>query len=50
MADKQLLAGAAASVITPSLGASLCGSMQDRTAVSVHDVSGSAKFGIVVPL
>ena len=57
MADKQLLAGAATSVITPSLGASLCGSMQDRTAVGVHDElqaralvldNGETKMALVV--
>src|SRR5438105_11281421 len=37
MPDKQLHAGAATSVITPPLGVSLCGSMQDRTAETVHD-------------
>lgn len=37
MADKQLFAGAAAAVITPSLGTSLCGSMQDRLAENIHD-------------
>jgi neutral ceramidase len=37
MADKQLFAGAAAAVITPGLGTSLCGSMQDRLAENIHD-------------
>src|SRR5947209_7407984 len=37
MAEKQLLAGAATAVITPHLGASLCGSMLDRRAESIHD-------------
>jgi hypothetical protein len=37
MPDKQLLAGAAAAVITPSLGVSLAGSMQDRRAENIHD-------------
>ena len=37
MSDKQLLAGAAAAVITPPLGVSLCGSMNDRAAEMVHD-------------
>jgi hypothetical protein len=37
MAEKQLLAGAATAVITPHLGASLCGSMNDRIAESIHD-------------
>lgn len=37
MADKQLLAGAATAVITPNLGVSLCGAMQDRIAQVVHD-------------
>jgi hypothetical protein len=41
MADKQLLAGAAVSVITPNLGVSLCGSMQDRRAETVHDDLGA---------
>jgi len=57
VADKQLRAGAATSVITPGLGASLCGSMQDRTASSVHDElqaralvldNGSTKIALVV--
>ncbi|MFN4257839.1 MAG: neutral/alkaline non-lysosomal ceramidase N-terminal domain-containing protein [Gemmataceae bacterium] len=37
MADKQLLAGAATSVISPKLGVSLCGSMQERLASNIHD-------------
>jgi hypothetical protein len=37
MPDKQLLAGAAAAVITPHLGASLAGSMQARRAENIHD-------------
>jgi hypothetical protein len=37
MPEKQLLAGAAATVITPNLGVSLCGSMQDRRADNIHD-------------
>jgi hypothetical protein len=37
MADRQLLAGAATAVITPNLGVSLCGSMQDRRAENLHD-------------
>jgi hypothetical protein len=37
MADKQLRAGAAASNITPPLGISLNGGMQDRTATHIHD-------------
>src|SRR6266849_10201862 len=37
MAEKQLLAGAATSVITPALGVSICGAMQDRRAESIHD-------------
>src|SRR4051812_42820628 len=37
MQAKELLAGAATAVITPNLGASLCGSMQDRRAENVHD-------------
>jgi hypothetical protein len=35
--DKQLLAGAATAVITPTLGVSLCGSMLDRSAANIHD-------------
>ncbi len=35
--DKQLRAGAAVAAITPNLGVSLCGSMQDRRAESIHD-------------
>jgi hypothetical protein len=37
MPEKQLLAGAATAVIMPALGVSLCGSMTDRAADSVHD-------------
>lgn len=37
MADKQFRAGAAVAVITPNLGVSLCGSMQDRQAQNIHD-------------
>ncbi|MCS6850001.1 MAG: hypothetical protein NZ700_02390 [Gemmataceae bacterium] len=37
MAERQLLAGAATAVITPNLGVSLAGSMQDRTATNIHD-------------
>jgi hypothetical protein len=37
MPERQLRAGAATSVITPHLGVSLCGSMQDRAAETVHD-------------
>jgi hypothetical protein len=37
MPDKQLLAGAATAVITPNLGVSLCGAMQDRHADNLHD-------------
>jgi len=37
MAEKQLLAGAATAVITPTLGVSLCGSMRDRAAENIHD-------------
>lgn len=37
MSDKQLLAGAATTCITPALGVSLCGAMQDRAAENVHD-------------
>jgi hypothetical protein len=57
MADKQLLAGAATSVITPSLGASLCGATQDRRAENVHDDlharclvldNGEARIALVV--
>ncbi len=57
MAEKQLLAGAATAVITPTLGASLCGSMIDRAAENIHDDlharslvldSGDAKVALVV--
>lgn len=37
MPEKQLLAGAATAVITPTLGVSLCGSMVDRSATTIHD-------------
>ena len=37
MPDKELLAGAAALSITPNLGVSVCGSMQDRRAEHLHD-------------
>src|SRR5262249_62092571 len=37
MGERQLRAGAATAVITPNLGASLCGSMTDRRAEHVHD-------------
>lgn len=37
MSTKQLRAGAATAVITPNLGVSLCGAMQDRLAQSIHD-------------
>src|SRR5947209_867062 len=37
MADRELHAGAATSVITPPLGVSLCGKMTDRFADNVHD-------------
>jgi hypothetical protein len=37
MPDKELLAGAAVAVITPNLGVSVCGSMQDRRAEHLHD-------------
>ena len=37
MPEKQLLAGAATAMITPTLGVSLCGSMLDRTAANIHD-------------
>ncbi len=57
MADKKLLAGAAASNITPPLGVSLNGGMSDRTATHVHDElharclvldNGHTKLAIVV--
>jgi hypothetical protein len=57
MSDKQLLAGAATSVITPPLGVSLCGAMQDRRAESIHDDlharclvldNGEARIALVV--
>jgi neutral ceramidase len=37
MPEKQLLAGAATAVLTPPLGVSLCGGMQDRAAQTIHD-------------
>lgn len=37
MPEKELLAGAATAVITPNLGVSVCGSMQDRRADNLHD-------------
>src|SRR5262245_24810951 len=37
MAEKQLLAGAATMDITPNLGVSLAGAMQDREAKTIHD-------------
>jgi hypothetical protein len=37
MPERQLRAGAAAAVITPELGVSLCGSLMDRRAASIHD-------------
>ena len=37
MADKQLRAGAATAILTPNLGISLCGAMQDRFAQTIHD-------------
>src|SRR5262245_53211673 len=37
MPQNDLLAGAAALAITPNLGVSLCGSMQDRRAENIHD-------------
>src|SRR5947207_12431620 len=37
MPEKELLAGAATAVITPNLGVSICGSMQDRRADNIHD-------------
>jgi hypothetical protein len=57
MPEKQLLAGAATSVITPALGVSLCGSMIDRTAENIHDElharslvldNGDVKLALVV--
>jgi hypothetical protein len=57
MPDKELLAGAATAVITPNLGVSLCGSMQDRRAEHLHDDltaralvldNGTAKIALVV--
>ena len=57
MADKQLRAGAATSNITPPLGLSLNGGMQDRVATHVHDElfaralvldDGNSKLAIVV--
>jgi hypothetical protein len=37
MPDRQLQAGAAVTVVSPDLGCSLCGSMQDRRAEHLHD-------------
>lgn len=37
MPEKQLFAGAATAVITPTLGVSLCGSMIDRSAANIRD-------------
>ncbi len=37
MGERQLQAGAAVLSITPNLGVSLCGSMQDRRAENIHD-------------
>ena len=37
MSDRQLRAGAATTVITPSLGVSLCGSLTPRAAEHIHD-------------
>lgn len=37
MPEKQLLAAAARTVITPNLGVSLCGAMTDRLADNIHD-------------
>jgi hypothetical protein len=57
MPEKQLLAGAATAVITPTLGVSLCGSMLDRSAANIHDDlharslvldNGEAKLALVV--
>jgi hypothetical protein len=57
MPDKQFLAGAATSVMTPGLGVSLCGSMQDRRAENIHDDlharclvldNGEAKIALVL--
>lgn len=57
MFDKQFRAGAATSNITPPLGTSLAGSMQDRAATHVHDElharalvldDGSTRIAIVV--
>jgi neutral ceramidase len=57
MSDKQLRAGAATSNITPPLGVSLNGGMQDRAATDIHDElharaivldSGDARLAIVV--
>jgi neutral ceramidase len=57
MADKILFSGAATSVISPSLGVSLCGSMQDRAAQTIHDElqarclvldNGTARLALVV--
>jgi hypothetical protein len=57
MPEKELLAGAATAVITPNLGVSLCGSMQDRLAENIHDDlharslvldNGEARLALVV--
>jgi hypothetical protein len=57
MPEKQLLAGAAATVITPNLGVSLCGAMTDRLADEIHDElharslvldNGESKIALVV--
>ena len=57
MPEKQLLAGAAMAVITPTLGVSLCGSMLDRSAANIHDDlharslvldNGNTKIALVV--
>ncbi|HLJ91759.1 MAG TPA: hypothetical protein VKU02_01065 [Gemmataceae bacterium] len=44
MPEKQLLAGAATAVLTPSLGVSLCGSMLDRSAANIHDELHARSF------
>src|SRR5437867_3779651 len=49
MPDKELLAGAAVASITPNLGVSVCGSMQDRRAEHLHDdLSARARIGWAV--
>lgn len=57
MPEKELLAGAATAVITPNLGVSVCGAMQDRRAEHLHDNltarclvldNGSAKVALVL--